>query len=312
MSRQRTDRRCRIGFTLIELLVVIGIIAVLISALLPALNKARQAGNLIDCEARLRQMGQALQIYTVQNDGRVPWGVVVHDSGIAPWVPPWTADKELYGWWHFTLTQAIARGSIIGPDGFIQRHSPIFRDRDTIEGSDGRYVNHYTCNPRILYDSKDNEFAPSVYANDVLISGKDRHPRKLSSIKPSTAFVIWDAPQAADYGNSAYELATEMDGNQLTYGHCFCLGSTNPAVNYARPVMPGGTAQSQNASLCRTAQKKFNRDLRSAFGSPDGWQTQVRFRHLNNTTAAALCIDGHCETRRVGEFMVKDICTNYY
>jgi prepilin-type N-terminal cleavage/methylation domain-containing protein/prepilin-type processing-associated H-X9-DG protein len=63
------NRRKKGGFTLVELLVVIGIIALLMGMLMPALTRMRQHAISLKCKAQMKDIGNALQIYSVTYRG---------------------------------------------------------------------------------------------------------------------------------------------------------------------------------------------------------------------------------------------------
>ena len=84
------------GFTLVELLVVIGIIALLISILLPALNRARQQANMVKCAATLQQYMTAVQTRAAERKGWIPLVGRVNFGAGSPWanIPAGVGDSN--------------------------------------------------------------------------------------------------------------------------------------------------------------------------------------------------------------------------
>ena len=100
MSAQSCRSRGR-GFSLIEVVVVIGIIAVLIALLLPAMQRARDAARQVQCASQLRQLGVGFMNYAAQNRGWLPswgaWHIYGGDgTGDDATGPGWTEQIEPY------------------------------------------------------------------------------------------------------------------------------------------------------------------------------------------------------------------------
>ena len=86
----------RKGFTLIELLVVIAIIALLLSIIMPALNKVKEQAKFIMCKSNLHNYGLVLTMYTSENRGSMPypWESIYNQMGIYP------VESQRYCRWH--------------------------------------------------------------------------------------------------------------------------------------------------------------------------------------------------------------------
>jgi prepilin-type N-terminal cleavage/methylation domain-containing protein/prepilin-type processing-associated H-X9-DG protein len=291
----QVSHRLRQGFTLVELLVVIGIIAVLISILLPSLAKARQHANNVLCSSNLRSVGQGLMFYANEHKGKLPFG------GCGDWDKIWPSQVGIQ------LGANITRAPDPNQYGNINGDYPaVMRCPDAPPEYRGQSWNggfHYTANCRAMPwpDTKDPVKGGSLVAG---------YP--LATKNSSAKMLMWDGPLLSDFGWSAPASNMSQWWWYLTWGQPNpCWADPSPAswANFSQVVPPAedGNYSSTNPSDPMYV-GKCNRDggtgeMPWSMGSV-GYQ---RYRHLGDTSANFLFFDGHVEARKVAEVTLGDL-----
>ena len=320
----RNGRAQVAAFTLVELLVVIGIIALLISILLPSLARARQSANALACQSNLRSIGQMVVLYANDNRGLT--------------VPAWS-DNHFF---HYadTLSNMVGQPLLDAPDPnypagnenfLVQEVLDVFQDRDVPLDTWSDRATSYMGNVRILGAYGGPQYSvQGVY--DPLVGGPGYPQRQLSDIRDSSAaMMMWDsaveiAPNGVNYG-VFITMPQALDNYAMFNKHG--LLAPDPAIpaQYADPsyygnpvalgaeLLPGSNPSSAvPGSVTKNYLQQANTDYTAGpgvFAGPGGSAVNnMRFRHKDNDSANFLFADGHVEARTLGSVLAKDVSVN--
>lgn len=146
----RLNRSDRQAFTLVELLVVIGIIALLISILLPSLQKAREAAMTVKCASNMRQIALGMNMYIDANKGRLP-PVLITSGG--------SATQTMY-------PNGFSWSSALVINKFVQAPQAMIFDASNNWIGSNRVASVFTC-PKTNFDLPTITVAPRFPADGV-------------------------------------------------------------------------------------------------------------------------------------------------
>jgi prepilin-type processing-associated H-X9-DG protein len=208
-------RHRSVAFTLVELLVVIGIIALLIAILLPALNKARKQGAWATCLSNMKQIGNALMMYANENRGYLPrpasgangpWpDDIINWLKTPPYSPP--GGQQIYPFNDSSLAKYLnARDDKLARIWRCPLDAP--NDRPPQAGRDTYGVYPYTYSMNDEWSPWDTGHVPPGYGGNV-INTLTGPRKKLTSVKGAADKILMIEEENPNDARWTHELGTD-------------------------------------------------------------------------------------------------------
>ncbi len=335
------------GFTLVELLVVIGIIALLVAILLPALNPREQA-MLVQCQSNERQIGLAIFMYAGDNQGSLPMGYWDGScvNGTFTGIAAGSAQQGNYAtFWSVEIMPYIAKGGATwnsnaqngGTNSSIRRvfccpEVPADEYSLTTSATVTQYVSHPRLMPWMPGGLTSTGGTP--WPNPDPITGKYPQPYRLAHIKQSAeigmifdAALVVDPPPPTGSGSGMNAFDTVPVGCQIDGG---VMNPDNQPTTYMTDQYSysGNTSSSLNGGQSISAAAahyvpysnplNINMDtaINDGIGTNGGQFGNLRFRHVGNTQCNVLFADGHVQAftytakTRVTDLLRKNLYVN--